>query len=206
MGKLIKMAGLKFGRLTVIELAGMSGSGSMKWRCRCDCGTEVAVNGTSLRAGKTKSCGCYQRDAVSASTRKVMTTHGRSRTRPYRIWCAMYTRCTNPNNKDWHSYGGRGVTVCEQWSKFENFLSDMGEPPEGTSIDRIDPHGSYEPSNCRWASITEQNRNKRTNVWYEVNGKRLIEVDAEVALGAGRTFLQSRRMRGMAMPDGVRLL
>lgn len=96
------------------------------------------------------------------------------RARSYNAWCYMRTRCLNPNREDWHLYGGRGVTICPEWlESYANFLRDMGECPEGKTLDRVDPNGNYEPSNCRWATSQEQAESKRTNVWIAYEGQRL---------------------------------
>lgn len=100
--------------------------------------------------------------------------HGRSRTPMHRVWCTMVERCTKPTSEKWPLYGGRGIKVCERWLTFSNFLADMGERPSPKhTIDRIDPDGDYEPSNCRWATQTEQQRNRRNNVRIEFNGETL---------------------------------
>jgi hypothetical protein len=117
--------------------------------------------GGNLRSGDVRSCGCLQREIIARRNR----THGHSvrgaETPTYRSWKAMHTRCTNPNPSTWAHYGGRGIEICERWRSFESFLEDMGERPEGTSIDRIDVDGNYEPGNCRWATPTEQRANRR---------------------------------------------
>lgn len=161
MGKTIDITGQTFGRWTVLSHVGRSSrSRQSLWRCRCDCGVERVVTGPSLRAGKSRSCGCLQRE----TTAKRQTKHGhdtRSNQSPiYRIWNSMRQRCSNPNVDGYEYYGGRGVKVCERWNSFENFLSDMGERPEGMSLDRIDPDGDYTPDNCRWVGFREQVRNR----------------------------------------------
>jgi hypothetical protein len=131
------------------------------WLCRCDCGTERVVFGTNLRRGLSTSCGCRSRE----KTRERNARHGHACrgkvTRAYIRWLSMLQRCCNPNNTAYDYYGGRGISVCERWHTFDNFLSDMGEPPPGLSIDRIDVNGDYEPGNCRWATASEQVRNQR---------------------------------------------
>lgn len=153
------MIGLVFMRLTVIEAAGKDRQRQLLWRCLCACGSECIVAGVRLRKGETRSCGCLQREKVS----KRNTTHGMSKTRLYNTWANMHERCTNPKNKQYADYGGRGITVCAEWANFEPFAewaSSSGQRDD-LSIDRINNEGNYEPANCRWATTIEQSRNKR---------------------------------------------
>ena len=147
-----------FGRLTVIGRA----TGRSKWTCRCECGLIIDVWSQSLRRGATKSCGCYNRDAM-----QQRTVHGAARrgkqTPEYVTWRNIMLRCYYPSAISWKYYGGRGISVCDRWREsFENFLADMGTRPTSKhSIDRIDPNGNYEPGNCRWVTADVQSRNQR---------------------------------------------
>jgi hypothetical protein len=148
--------GERYGRLTVRAYAGQPRR-ERRWLCECDCGEMVEVGTGSLRSGNTRSCGCLRRDTNTAR----LTTHGASKTRTYASWKTMLQRCDDENHVAFSYYGGRGITVCERWRSFENFLADMGKRPEGKTLDRIDPDGNYEPSNCRWATYKEQRANHR---------------------------------------------
>ena len=150
----IDMTGKVCGRLTVLEVAG-SKRGQQTWRCKCECGNETIAYGYDLRTGHKASCGCLYAE------RKPRLTHGMTQTPTYNSWASMRSRCNNPRNQDYAGYGGRGITVCERWNSFEAFFADMGEMPEGYSIERVNVNGNYEPSNCKWIPMAEQALNRR---------------------------------------------
>lgn len=155
----IDLTGRKFGRLTVLEYAETRGK-TIYWLCQCECGNKKLVQGNLLKNGQTTSCSCHRKETCS-KTGKAAKTHGMSETPTYNSWECMRARCYNPHNASFKYYGGAGITVCDRWkNSFENFLADMGERPEGTTIDRIDAGGNYEPSNCRWADAKTQALNK----------------------------------------------
>ena len=163
MGGIIDLTGKRFGRLQVVACGGRNQHGKLVWHCMCDCGQSGRVVGQSLRNGKTNSCGCLRSEVTASAS----TTHGMSGTKALSIWKNMMQRCNNPKNTGFVDYGGRGIKVCERWHDFANFLEDMGEPPQGMSIDRKDNDGDYAPENCGWATNKQQANNKRTSRTFE---------------------------------------
>lgn len=164
------LTGQKFGRLTVEGFSHLDKHHKGHWLCRCECGAAVDVETHQLKCGKTKSCGCWKNDVNS----KRLKTHGCEPKRLYRVWVSMKKRCTNPKEPEYKNYGGRGITVCDEWRcSFESFRfwALVNGYEEGLSIDRIDNNGNYCPDNCRWTDRKTQNSNKRNNHRITFNGK-----------------------------------
>ena len=158
----VDAVGKKYGRLTVLERAGSNKKKNAVWLCRCDCGNLTKVTGTKLRNGHTQSCGCLNREMLGERN----TRHGGRREPLYVIWKNMRGRCSNKNTPVYKNYGGRGITVCEEWcdySKFREWAIDSGYE-SGLELDRRDNDGGYSPTNCRWVSRKANNNNKRTNI------------------------------------------
>lgn len=189
------IAGQKFGYLTAIEPAGRLRRDSA-WRCQCVCGEYRTVKSHDLVTGKIRSCGC--------KNRKGKATHDMYGTATYNVWAGIKQRCLNPCVKAWPNYGGRGISVCERWLRFENFLVDMGERPPGMSIDRIDNNGNYEPENCRWATPFQQCRNTRKNRMVDLDGESMPVVVACEKLNVSQKTVRTRILRGWCFSDAVK--
>ena len=173
-----ELTGQRFGRLTVIEKTkpyiSKSGKKAM-WICKCDCGKTIVAIGGNLKSGKTKSCGCLKDEKAAERISRLNLSHGKTNTRIYHIWRGLKERCLNSNSPDFIHYGGRGITVCDEWrNDFQTFydwaMSNGYE--EHLTIDRIDVNGNYEPSNCRWVTIQEQQNNRRNNNLYEFDNQK----------------------------------
>jgi hypothetical protein len=158
MSKLIDNTGLRFGRLIALRYSHIGPAGA-HWLCQCDCGSTTITSSNHLRTGHTTSCGCVHLEALQRSQQPKHGHFRQQRQSPtYVSWRSMINRCTNPRAIGFQYWGGRGITVCERWlHSFEAFLEDMGERPEGKTLDRWpDPDGNYEPGNCRWSTAKEQ--------------------------------------------------
>ena len=181
------LVGKRYGKLTVISIVEDNSKRDRIWLCECDCGEYKNIPTGSLNCGNSTSCGCGRLDGLL----KSITTHGQSKkgkkTPEYVAWCSMKSRCYSKTNGSYDNYGGRGVKVCDRWlSSFENFFEDMGlKPGDEYSLDRYPNNdtGDYEPGNCRWGTDEQQARNKRSNLCFEYDGKKMILADWAKYLG-----------------------
>lgn len=187
-----EVVGKTFGWIEVIRPA--PARRTHKYECSCRCGNTVIVSGKDLVKGRKKSCGC----------RDGHRSHGLSSNRTWNIWRRMVARCHSPREAGKH-YQKSGITVCERWrADFNAFLDDMGEAPEGYSIDRIDNNGNYEPANCRWATRHVQARNRSVNIWVDIDGRKLVMKDVAAELGVApntiRYYVQHGLLDGSQPP------
>lgn len=156
--KPLSKIGFRYGRLIVLEKIKAKPGSNSKWICQCDCGRGTIVSNPSLTSGDTRSCGCLR----SEKLKQIKFKHGMCDTPVYHVWATMLQRCTNPKDKDFADYGGRGITVCRRWSDFRNFYADMGDPPKcAPTLDRENNDRGYNPKNCKWASWSAQAFNRR---------------------------------------------
>lgn len=181
--KISNLAGKVFGRLTVI---GYVGNG--KWETHCQCGSTQSTTTQNLSSGKTKSCGCLQRELA----KKAKTTHGGKGTKAHSIWQGIVQRCKNPNTKQWKDYGGRGITLCQEWETYEGFVLDMGQPPAGHCIERVNNAIGYTKENCKWATRKEQQNNRRNTTVLSYLGEKKTLIDWADIAGITTGTLRSR--------------
>lgn len=186
--KKINESGKKYNRLLVICENGKDNYGQIMWKCLCDCGNYVDVRGYGLRTGKTKSCGCFGVD--------LLTKHGMTGTVEHDAWKAIIQRCTNPNNPRYKIYGGRGITISNEWLDFECFYSDMGKRPPGKSIDRKNNDLGYSKDNCRWATRKEQDNNTSKNHFVTHDGTTKTVTEWAEFIGLSYECLRGRFRKG----------
>jgi hypothetical protein len=178
-------------------------TGNRKALYKCECGNVVEVFKNNVSRGHTASCGCLRKQVTRDRSFKHGQKMDRKPTKTYSAWVNMKTRCNNPNRNDAKNYILRGITVCDRWETFENFLEDMGEAPRKSSLDRIDNDKGYYKENCRWATTKEQNLNKRNNVRYEYNGESKTISEWAEEYHIGRVTLTKRLQRGLDMKTAL---
>lgn len=185
------------------------GPRALRLRCLCVCGRVTLATPGCLRSGAKKSCGCWKRAVLGESKR----THGQANSRvsgyvnrAYGVWQAMRDRCSNSNRKDYHRYGGRGITVCKRWDKFENFLVDMGQPPPGLTLERLNNDGNYNKRNCVWATRKQQAHNSTLMVWVEHAGVTRSLGQWQKQTGLKQHTYYSRRRRGWSVKEALGLV
>lgn len=197
-------AGSVFGRWTVLSAGAVRvGKKNPKFRaafkCRCECGqVKDGILGYNLLSGCSMSCGCIRKE--------LMTRHGDIESQEYCSWKSLRHRCLNPNDASFRNYGGRGITVCERWHSYENFLADMGRKPTPEhTIERVDNNRGYEPGNCVWATDGQQARNRRFNHWITVNGDARVLTDWARMIGIDPSTLGKRIARGWPEEEAVKV-
>ena len=198
--------GDRYGRLMISreidsKICNRSSKGTFNKRrflCKCDCGNEKKLFLVNLRAGTTKSCGCLKKYLDKKGT------HLKTGSREYRSWGSMKQRCTNKNAKEYNNYGGRGIKICEEWlDNFETFYKDMGDRPEGTSIDRIDNNGNYTLGNCRWSTRKEQQNNMRNVKKYKFKNQTMTISEWSQKISIESHTLYTRVRRGWGFKRAI---
>lgn len=189
------LTGRRFGRLKVLGRAPNKTKGNTQWFCKCDCGVVKITQGGALKNGRVLSCGCLHKETA--------TKHGMEATPTYNAWAAMKSRCSNPKNKFYRDYGGRGITYCREWERFEQFFSDMGKKPAGMSLERIDNNAGYGPQNCKWATPKQQRRNTRANKFIEFRGSSKTATEWAEDLQMPVETIRSRLNLGWTIEDAL---
>lgn len=202
---LIDLTGMKFNRLTAVSYVGQGSSGA-KWLFKCDCGKEIITSSYPVRKGKTKSCGCWNEENKHNRYR----VHGLTGTKIQSAWSHMKQRCFNPNCKEYEHYGGRGITVCDEWknsvAEFAKWAYENGYE-NNLTLDRIDNNGNYEPNNCRWVSMEVQENNKRNNRYYDIDsGSYTLSQIAKMYSVSRDSLYYWIHRKGMKTQDAIKML
>lgn len=184
--------GQTFGFWTAIDFVGRDKRGKAIWKCKCICGNEKNVLIGSLMGGHSKSCGCLQYTLASQKN----TKHGMAKTPTYKSWHAMIQRCEGKGGHK--SYPDRGISVCEEWMSFNNFLNDMGERPKRKTLDRIDNTKGYSKNNCQWSTNKQQSNNRKNTIYVTVNGVSLPFTEACEKFNIGESCARHRLRKGMS--------
>lgn len=202
--KPLELSGKRFGRLTVLGYS-HNYNGFTYWNCLCDCGNETVVRGVRLTHGKTKSCGCLLSAITAAQNRERADGHYRDE-RLYRIYYGIKTRCYNSKEAGYERYGGRGISMCDEWKddflKFQEWALSAGYRPDLT-IDRVDNDGDYSPENCRWANVKQQSNNRRSNVMLNYGGTQRTVAEWSEIVGIGKNTIYQRLRDGWSAEDAL---
>lgn len=191
MAVLKDLTGQTFGLWTVLGRGLSDSRGRARWVCVCQCGTQKeSVQGAHLTGGKSTNCGCRRTEKAVAASKSATVKHGMYGTKTYWAWKAMWSRCTNEKNPSFQHYGARGIEVVPEWQSFENFYRDMGEAPQGLSLDRKDVNGPYCKDNCKWSSVKEQASNRTNTVRYAKNGEIKLLTEWVDLLGLDRDYIR----------------
>lgn len=200
----IDMTGVQVGRLSVLTFSDPDywyGS-EVTWICVCSCGNMTLVRGSKLRDGSANSCGCYRKERMVKANYKHGNASRSGLSREYKVWSGMLDRCYYEHNVGFEHYGGRGISVCDKWKDdFSKFLADMGKCPPGYSLERIDVNGNYEPCNCKWIPLSDQQKNMRKTVRIEWNGEVKILADWSKLTGIDHTTIQRSIKRGLTLGE-----
>ena len=183
---------MKYNKLTVIQSLGKSADGHRLWECICDCGNKRIDYASKITTGRTKHC----KECSRKETANKVKTHGMKDSSEYSSWIAMKGRCLNKNHKDYVNYGGKGITICQEWiDSFEEFYKYIGKKQKGQSIDRIDNTNGYEPGNVRWANNSQQQRNKQNSLWVLWNDQKthIMDIAKELGISKGAAHLRWKR-------------
>jgi hypothetical protein len=207
----LDLTGERYGRLVALCNTGRKQLRNFIWRFRCDCGNEIERPSGEVRRGGVSSCGCYRNEMRgdhmrkhAAGYNKARAKHGLTGSPTWVTWDSMIQRCENPNHKSFAEYGGAGIVVCPEWHDFARFLADMGERPEGLTLDRFpNGAGNYEPGNCRWATYREQGNNRRTNKRIAFNGREQTVAEWARELGISRAALGYRLRNGWSIEEAL---
>ena len=190
------LSGQRFGRLLVVSHHGLDKRGGATWLCKCECGKDFITRARTLSSGEALSCGCLHKERI--------TKHGMLNSPTYKSWRAMMERCNNPKSSGYHRYGGRGISYCESWGDFRNFLADMGVRPKGCTLDRIDNNSDYFKENCKWSSPRQQSRNRCTNKFVDTEFGRLCLRDAADKYGIKYNAFHERIKRGWSIEKALK--
>lgn len=191
------LTGQRSGRLTVLRISHKDKRSAKYWLCSCECGKQIKIHYSSLKSGRSKSCGCWNKELMA----KRNYQHGMSKTPMHNTWSSMIQRCSDKKSPSYPRYGGRGIEVCDRWRKsFKLFLADMGDRPnKAYSLERKDNNGNYSPGNCIWGTAKQQSRNRRSNRYLTYKGETKLLVEWAEALGMNINRISTRLHRGWSV-------